>query len=300
MNAKTTAAPVVVIEKVQRAGVDYWVAEGSADTHRADWTASYKGREYFGTIYRTWRRDWNPRTFVDTVIRLKPLPRTATDGSQRAATARTVSNSVVRDFVERAFKAAVRQWAEDAEKVANVKPATGEVRRDNVEFHAGREAFAKGEPRHCPYLSGGTRAARWTLGWDEAQAESKVVERDGQDVEDDGGIVETGGVKTIDLTPTWAGILPGLIAALQDGTATGQKIAREELAKMARLADERNRFATRLATAGPGGKAESVDAAINALWDVATAANEMWQALPDGDGKQEVRDTLAAAGFRVA
>jgi len=45
-------------------------------------------------------------------------------------------------------------------------------------------------------------------------------------------------VRTIDLTPTWAAVLPLLIAGLENGTATGRKIAREELQRMAAMADK--------------------------------------------------------------
>ena len=44
--------------------------------------------------------------------------------------------------------------------------------------------------------------------------------------------------ETVDLTPTWSGILPALIAILRNGeTVEAQKTAEDELAKMARLAD---------------------------------------------------------------
>ncbi len=43
--------------------------------------------------------------------------------------------------------------------------------------------------------------------------------------------------KTFDITPTWSGILPVLAAALQNGTAEGQRMAMEELKRMAQLAD---------------------------------------------------------------
>lgn len=46
--------------------------------------------------------------------------------------------------------------------------------------------------------------------------------------------------RTLDLTPTWAGLMPALIALLQDGTAEGQKTAREELARLARGMDSAN------------------------------------------------------------
>lgn len=62
-----------------------------------------------------------------------------------------------------------------------------------------------------------------------------------------GGIAESGmteepkpapaAVRYIDATPTWAAILPALLAAVTDGTAEGQRIARAELVRMARAAD---------------------------------------------------------------
>lgn len=41
----------------------------------------------------------------------------------------------------------------------------------------------------------------------------------------------------IDATPTWVGILPLYLAALVDGTPTAQSAVREELRRMAELAD---------------------------------------------------------------
>lgn len=41
----------------------------------------------------------------------------------------------------------------------------------------------------------------------------------------------------IDMTPTWRGILPILLAALEDGTPEGKRIAREEIQRMADAAD---------------------------------------------------------------
>lgn len=48
---------------------------------------------------------------------------------------------------------------------------------------------------------------------------------------------------TIDLTPTWAGILPALIAVIRDGTPEGQRLALEELRRMADAADRFNQLA---------------------------------------------------------
>lgn len=47
-------------------------------------------------------------------------------------------------------------------------------------------------------------------------------------------------VRTIDATPTWAGVLPMLRAAIENGTAEGRRIAWEELARMAEAADKWN------------------------------------------------------------
>lgn len=48
-------------------------------------------------------------------------------------------------------------------------------------------------------------------------------------------------VGTIDLTPTWRGIMPMLIAGLIDGTDQGRRIATEELFRLANMVDEVNR-----------------------------------------------------------
>lgn len=45
-------------------------------------------------------------------------------------------------------------------------------------------------------------------------------------------------METIDITPTWSGILPALLLTLAQGTDKGQKIAIEELERMAKLADK--------------------------------------------------------------
>jgi len=44
----------------------------------------------------------------------------------------------------------------------------------------------------------------------------------------------------IDLTPTWTGIMPALIAALQNGSPVGENMAREELMRLAGIVDKQN------------------------------------------------------------
>jgi len=44
-------------------------------------------------------------------------------------------------------------------------------------------------------------------------------------------------VKTIDVTPTWSGILPALLTLLHSENAEASFVAQKELERMARLAD---------------------------------------------------------------
>jgi hypothetical protein len=63
-------------------------------------------------------------------------------------------------------------------------------------------------------------------------------------------------MNTIDLTPTWAEILPALLLLLSNGTLEGRETAERELERMAALADVgvvtvRERYLA--AKAAPGG-----------------------------------------------
>lgn len=89
--------------------------------------------------------------------------------------------------------------------------------------------------------------------------------------------VQIGTVKTIDLTPTWSGILPTLLLLLQSGNMEGKATAAAELRKMAKLADNRNTAAT-------------------ALGNLTTAANETAHCVPAGMARDEL-DAAIAAGF---
>jgi hypothetical protein len=51
-------------------------------------------------------------------------------------------------------------------------------------------------------------------------------------------------VGTVDLTPTWESILPVLMVALVDGTEEGKRMARNELQRMARIADMASKDST--------------------------------------------------------
>lgn len=45
---------------------------------------------------------------------------------------------------------------------------------------------------------------------------------------------------TVDLTPTWRGLVRGLIAVIETGTPNARQIAAEELLRMAEAADNWN------------------------------------------------------------
>lgn len=59
------------------------------------------------------------------------------------------------------------------------------------------------------------------------------------------GPVRRDAVQTVDLTPSWAGIMPAIIAALQHGTPAGQAMARGELERLALEVDSANNRARR-------------------------------------------------------
>lgn len=50
-------------------------------------------------------------------------------------------------------------------------------------------------------------------------------------------------MKTIDITPTWAAIMPVLIACLENGSETGKQMARTELMRAASIIDDANKAA---------------------------------------------------------
>lgn len=58
--------------------------------------------------------------------------------------------------------------------------------------------------------------------------------------------VATATSNTVDVTPTWADVLPAYVAVLQSGNADGRKVACYEMRNMARAADHGNRCAKAL------------------------------------------------------
>lgn len=97
-------------------------------------------------------------------------------------------------------------------------------------------------------------------------------------------IAET--VRTIDMTPTWAGILPTLRLLIENSNSEGRATAWAELERMAALADERNRLAERIEAAAElargtrggfdptGNGPAAIDAILSALADAETVSKE--------------------------
>lgn len=59
-------------------------------------------------------------------------------------------------------------------------------------------------------------------------------------------------MRTIDMTPTWVGILPALIAIIENGNEAGKRNAYEELRRMAEIADDYNAFVAKHARTTEG------------------------------------------------
>ena len=49
--------------------------------------------------------------------------------------------------------------------------------------------------------------------------------------------------RTIDITPTWTGVMPGYLRVLESGTQEGKRLAREALMELARSVDAANKQA---------------------------------------------------------
>lgn len=83
----------------------------------------------------------------------------------------------------------------------------------------------------------------------------------------------------IEVTPKWTAVMPVLLAALTDGTAEGQRIARDELMRLARRVDSANDHAagTRAALRQLIDAAATTDHALDA--DIFTDAPECYDAV---------------------
>ncbi|WP_247537474.1 hypothetical protein [Ralstonia pseudosolanacearum] len=68
---------------------------------------------------------------------------------------------------------------------------------------------------------------------------TKYPHDSGTSDQQDGGLTATR-PKTINLTPTWASCLHVFLAVLEDGSAEGKRVVRQELARMAAAADAWN------------------------------------------------------------
>lgn len=227
------------------------------------------GREFFGELVR--QRVGNGREYVVTVY----LRQRCANGICRELPETHCQR--VRTCLETYFRKAVREYAEQIDAAPVVAEPAPRIRRDNVEYHQGRSAFEAGVSfESCPFLAG-ERAARWKLGWNEMRADvvraGRIIAHDCERGECSADELAPYGDKVtesvrrrlamqeaapvakpepapvdafglspliIDMTPTWAAIMPALIAALENGTETGKDMARKELMRLAQTVDALN------------------------------------------------------------
>ena len=98
-------------------------------------------------------------------------------------------------------------------------------------------------PESIPHMSSADILARKAMAegkhvnvWSIGQHGSRIIYQ-----LEPGGLVITGDKpRTIDITPTWAALLPVFRAVLDNGTDEGKRMAWEELARMAEAADQWN------------------------------------------------------------
>lgn len=180
----------VAFEPFQSVRGTYW-HEQYGRTHSQAFRFEAEGREYWGTILRTFDRNGKPgaRTFFDVELRTRfsgsthsrALPETAKAAWRRALIAHfkaeLESFNARRDAEAGAPSLSLDNMSREApeDTAAYVEPDAKAkiVRRDNVEYHEGRDAFAAGKRvGDNPYQDRegmtDSRFARWNLGWHDA------------------------------------------------------------------------------------------------------------------------------------
>lgn len=215
--------------------------------------------------------------------------------SSRPVTAETVADDsamaeAARDrdsagaFALAAFKA--REEGKTGEDVTAAAEAAAEAARGRKEArdagHAAedRADMLKGEERaaeldkaadHFDRAGGVHYPARAKACREEAAATRRRVELDAMAARD-----AAKAARSIDVTPTWRGIMPGLVAVLESGTAEGRAMARAELFRLADMVDAANagtgerqsldalaEEAAKDTAAGGVGRRRSLSAAVN-------------------------------------
>lgn len=96
----------------------------------------------------------------------------------------------------------------------------------------------------------------------------------------------------LDVTPTWAGLMPGLILALTHGTGEGRRIAAEELEKLARAVDSANARA-RAEAPKAAARSEALETARSCLAAYPAIAKGKGRESAPARRARDLRDTLA-------
>lgn len=170
----------VAFEAFESTRGTYW-HEQYGRTHSQAFRFTAEGREYWGTILRTFDRNGKPgeRTFFDVELR------TRFSGSTHSRALPETAKAAWRRALIQHFKAELEAFnaeagrqrleAETADAAASIEPdaSAKAPRSDNVEYHEGRDAFAAGKSvGQNPYTDfpniADSRFARWNLGWHDA------------------------------------------------------------------------------------------------------------------------------------
>lgn len=135
-----------------------------------------------------------------------------------------------------------------------------------------------------------TRAARWARRIGAAEAEAEAQARAAEPKP------EPAPVAAVDVTPTWEGVARIIELGLTHDNATGRQIAREELTRMARIADSAVAAAkaAELAKASPDALAEALDMARACLAAYPAIGKGKGRESEPARGSRDFRDALAA------
>lgn len=228
----------VAFEPFQSVRGTYW-HERYGRTHSQSFHFESDGREYWGEVIRTFAHDatvGRKRATFDVSLSTRDsnritrrLPETH-KAAWRAALIRHFRGEL-ESFLNDCHARTEERAARHVERFEGATPegaTLGAAENGNPDAIEVVAIQAEGEPAPSPVRANLARQREGMA----AIAEREAGERGGPGIR-----------QVIDATPTWSGILPALILALTDGTPEGRKIAREELARMAALADERNTMA---------------------------------------------------------
>jgi hypothetical protein len=206
-----------------------------------DKAAGLDGKSYRVQVYQT-QHDWSPRLTLETVV--------------YDATGR---------MLPEAHKPAIRAAALEAYRAAFLTPEAVQASRDAHRAKTAARALGPMGFVELQQVADGTHSeygASWMRDAAKARIEALKATPVLTPAPEAAAPVQDAPARryagTIDLTPTWKGVLRLLLAGYSDGNATGRAIALEELGRMADLADSANTMRAAIADALDENKAATI------------------------------------------